>query len=85
MTAKELLDFCAKREVEIYTHYDFICDGLIVKMLKKNIETQTVISREAATFKGFGLTIRIILRQMADELDRAVVDGKKPKQGGGRK
>lgn len=70
MTAKELLDFCAKREVEIYTCYDFICDSLIVKMRKKNIETQTTISREAAGSAGFGLTIRIILRGMADKLDK---------------
>lgn len=67
---KELLDFCDKREVEIYTRYDFIFDGLIVKMRKKNLETQTVISREAAGSKGFGLTIRVILREMADKLDK---------------
>ena len=69
---KELLDFCAEREVEIYTRYDFICDGLIVKMRKKNVETDTVISREEATSAGFGLTIRFILRQMAAELDKGV-------------
>lgn len=70
MTVEELLDFCTKREVEIYCRYDFICDGLIVKMRKKSIETQTVISREVAASKGFGLTIRVILRGMADELDK---------------
>jgi hypothetical protein len=69
MTVEELLDFCEKREVEIYTRYDFICDGLIVKMRKKGIETETIISRETATSAGFGLTIRVILRQMADKLD----------------
>lgn len=67
---KDLLDFCAKREVEIYTRYDFICDSFIVKMRKKNLETQTVISREDAGSKGFGLTIRVILREMADKLDK---------------
>lgn len=71
MTVEELLDFCDKREVEIYTRYDFICDSFIVKMRKKNIETQTAISREAA-YTGFGLTIRIILREMADKLDKEV-------------
>lgn len=83
MTVEELLDFCDKREVEIYTRYDFICDSLIVKMRKKNLETQTAISRESAGSKGFGLTIRVILRQMANELDRAAGDGKKPEQGEG--
>jgi len=72
MTVKEVLDFCAEREVEIYTRYDFICDGLIVKMRKKNVETDTFISREEATSAGFGLTIRFILRQMAAELDKGV-------------
>lgn len=66
----ELLDFCAKREVEIYTRYDFICDSLIVKMRKKNLETQTAKSREDAGSKGFGLTIRVILRGMANKLDK---------------
>ena len=72
MSVEELLDFCDKREVEIHTHYDFICDSLIVKMRKKNVETDTVISREEATSAGFGLTIRFILRQMAAELDKGV-------------
>lgn len=72
MTAKELLDFCAEREVEICTRYDFISDSIIVKMRKKNVETDTVISREEATSAGFGLTIRFILRKMAAELDKGV-------------
>ena len=72
MTAKELLDFCAEREVEICTRYDFIGDSLIVKMRKKNVETDTVISLEEAASAGFGLTIRFILRQMAAELDKGV-------------
>ena len=72
MTAKELLDFCAEREVEICTRYDFISDSIIVKMRKKNVETDTAISREAAASAGFGLTIRFILRKMAAELDKGV-------------
>jgi len=70
MTAKELLDFCAEREVEICTRYDFISDSIIVKMRKKDIETDTVISREEAASAGFWLTIRFILRQMAAELNK---------------
>lgn len=70
MPINELLDFCAKREVEIYCRYDFVCDSLIVKMRKKGLETKTVISRETAASAGFGLTIRFILRGMADELDK---------------
>lgn len=72
MSVEELLDFCDKREVEIHTHYDFICDSLIVKMRKKGRQTETVISREVAASAGFGLTIRIILRNMANELDTGV-------------
>lgn len=72
MTAKELLDFCAEREVEICTRYDFISDSIIVKMRKKNVETDTAISREAAASAGFELTIRFILRKMAAELDKGV-------------
>lgn len=70
MTVKEILDFCKKREVEIYTRYDFICDSLIVKMRKKGSETTTVIPWWEAASAGFGLTIRVILRQMADKLDK---------------
>lgn len=72
MTVKEVFDFCAEREVEICTRYDFISDSIIVKMRKKNVETDTAISREAAASAGFGLTIRFILRQMAAELDKGV-------------
>lgn len=72
MSVEELLDFCDKREVEIHAHYDFICDSLIVKMRKKGRQTETVISREVAASAGFGLTIRIILRNMANELDTGV-------------
>lgn len=70
MTVEELLDFCDKREVEIYCRYDFICDSLIVRMRKKNHEIKEAISREAAISKAFGLTIRVILRGMADKLDK---------------
>lgn len=72
MTVKEVFDFCAEREVEICTRYDFISDSIIAKMRKKNVETDTAISREAAASAGFGLTIRFILRQMAAELDKGV-------------
>lgn len=72
MTAEELLDFCDKRDVEIYTRYDFICDGLIVRMKKKDFATETVFSREMVGCAGFGLTIRVVLREMADKLDREI-------------
>ena len=45
MTVKEVLDFCAEREVEIYTRYDFICDGLIVKCGKRT-------SRRTRSYRG---------------------------------
>lgn len=70
MPIEELLDFCAEREVEIYTRYDFISDSLIVKMRKKGLETEEIIPRKEAASKGFGLTIRVILRVMADRLGK---------------
>ncbi len=70
MTVEELLDFCAKREVEIYASYNFISDSMIYKMRKKNLQLETSISREAAHSAGFGLTVRMVLRDMADKLDK---------------
>lgn len=68
----ELLDFCARREVLIYTTYDFITDSLIIVMRKKDRRTKISISRDIVYSAGFELTIRVILRRMADELDKEV-------------
>lgn len=70
MTVEELLDFCDKREVEIYVRYDFICDSIIIRMRKKNLQTETAISRDMAGCAAFGLTVRVVLMEMANELDR---------------
>ncbi len=70
VTVEELLDFCAKREVEIYASYNFNSDSIIYRMRKKNLQLETSISRDAAHYSGFGLTVRIVLRDMADKLDK---------------
>lgn len=70
MTIEELLDFCAKREVEIYTRYDFFCDSIIIQMRKKNLKTEAAISRDMAASARFNLTVRRVLREMADKLDK---------------
>ena len=67
---KDLLDFCARREVSIYTTYDFITDSIIIVMRKKDRRTKISISRDIACSAGFGLTIRVILRKMAYKLDK---------------
>lgn len=75
MTVEELLDFCDKREVEIYTQYNFIGDCMIFKMRKKNLQLETSITREAAFGAGFALTVMIVLRDMADKLDKQLEKG----------
>lgn len=70
MTLEELLDFCARREVTIYTTYDFITDSIIIVMRKKDRRTKMSISRDFACSAGFELTLRVFLRKMADKLDK---------------
>lgn len=69
MTDEELLNFCEKREVEVFTHYDFARDSVIIKMRKKNLETTETVQRGDMVPRAFGLTISVILRRMADKLD----------------
>lgn len=71
MTAEEILDLCQKRGVEIYTRYDFITDAFLIRMRKGNFVVARAISADMVRQSaGFGLTARIILRSMADELDK---------------
>lgn len=70
MTTEEILDLCEKRGVEIYTRYDFISDALIIRMEKGQRDIERAISAWDVHSAGFGLTLRIILRGMADELDK---------------
>jgi len=75
MAVEELLDFCAKREVGIYAGYDPASHSIIFRMWKENLQLETSISREAAGSAGFGLTVRIVLRDMADKLDKELDKG----------
>lgn len=70
MTAKELSDFCEKRGVEIFVQHNTIADVLVVRMQKGGRVTSTEITRDAAASGGFGLTVRVILREMAEKLDK---------------
>jgi len=72
MSEQALLDFCEERDVEVYTHYDQIVNKIFLKMRKpgKNLQIEECIGSEVANTKAFGLTIRVILRRMADELDK---------------
>ena len=70
MTTEEILDLCEKRGVEIYTQYNFISDALIIRMKKGQRDIERTITARDVLSAGFGLTLRIILRSMADELDK---------------
>lgn len=73
MIMEEILNLCQKRGVEIYTRYDFITDTLIIKMRKGHFAVERTILADEITRSesaGFGLTARIILCSMADELER---------------
>lgn len=75
MDVQSILRFCKERSVEIYTRYDWVSDCLVIKMRRK----QNIIEKRISIFEidrfevgnsAFGLTAGIILRSMADELDK---------------
>lgn len=72
MTAQEMLDFCRERDVKIHITDD-PCRGRFNVGMKRPDRT-VIISRnieyEAAHAEGFDLSVKILLRAMADELDR---------------
>ena len=70
MQIKEVIDFCIQREVSLYTTYDFITDSIIIVMRKNGHKAKISVSRDMALSAGFGLTLRIFLRNMADKLDK---------------
>lgn len=70
MPLKEFIDFCIQHEVSIYSTYDFIEDSLIIAMRKKDRKSKISVSRDMACSAGFGLTLRVLLRNMANELDK---------------
>ena len=76
MNTEELLNFCEKHGVEISVSYDCTTNRLVIRMRKKIpknervLETGFWMSREAAAYRGSGLTLRVILREMAYKLDK---------------
>ncbi len=79
VTTEELLDFCAKREVEVYTSYNPISNNIVCMMRKRNLQLKASISsRDAAHSAGLGLTVRIVLRDMANKLDKKLAAEQSP-------
>ena len=71
MDEQSILQFCKERNVEIYTCYDFRIECYVIKMRRGQSAIEWRIDRGESVKLGFGLTVRIILRRMADERDRA--------------
>lgn len=76
MKIEELLDFCEKRGVEVFARYDHIEGRYIIRMRKevpeheRVVETGFGITRDVAASRGFDLTLKVILRDMANKLDK---------------
>lgn len=71
MTEQEIIEFCERREVEIFTRFNPETRLVTIKMRKGNLVTESTFSPDIArTRSGFGLTIRFVLRGMADDLDK---------------
>lgn len=71
MDTQSILQFCKERNVEIYIRYDDFSDCMEIRLRRK----QNFITRRISRFKladlAFSLTILVILKDMADELDSA--------------
>lgn len=72
------MNFCKKHGVEFFVRYDLATDSFIIRVKKRKygskderwFENEVSISGSNVIDRGFGLTFRIILRNMADELDK---------------
>ena len=71
MDTQSILQFCKERNVEIYIRYDDFLDCLVIRVRRKQNIIERGISRFDVSNLAFGPTILIILRSIADELDRA--------------
>lgn len=80
MNEQSILQFCKERNVAIYTCYDFRTECYVIKMRRGQRAIGRRIDEEEVVKLGFGLTARIILRSMADELDRAEKEENKGKE-----
>lgn len=80
MDEQSILRFCKERNVEIYTRYDDFLDCLVIRMRRKRNFVERQISRSEVVNEAFGLTIRVILRSMADEIDRTEKENHEAKE-----
>lgn len=80
MDEQSILQFCKERNVEIYTRHDDFSDCMVIRVRRKRKFVERQISRSDFVNEAFGLTIRIILRSMADEIDRAEKEESKGKE-----
>lgn len=71
MDIEELLKICEKRNVEIIWRYDHTTDSFIIRARRGNYCVERTLFCEDCYNTAFGLTIRIILRNMIDEIDEA--------------
>lgn len=69
MTYEEVLAFCKDYNVEISSRYIVETDSILVRVRRGDYAIDEHISAHIATGAGFGLIIRLILRQMTATLN----------------
>lgn len=68
---EEILKLCESRNVDISWRYDRFWDKFIVRVRRNNYCVERAFRFEDCLNVAFGLTIRIILRDMINEIDEA--------------
>lgn len=71
MDEKSILQFCKERNVEISTRYDSYMDCFIIRIRRKQNIIERAIGYLEFANMAFNLRIKSLIRDMADELDRA--------------
>lgn len=71
MDIEEVLKLCKSRNVVISWRHDHIFDKFVLRVRRKNYCVERVFGFEDCLNAAFGLTIRIILRDMINEIDEA--------------
>lgn len=69
MDIEEILKLCESRNVDISWRYDRSWDKFIVRVRRNNYCVERAFRFEDCLNVAFGLTIRIILRDMINEID----------------